>query len=645
MFYIFHSLMRYFQRFNFLLLLLAVCGNTQAANPQGVSARAFKQTFTQSEILERLQVLCDAAKEGERKPNDADLRQVRTQIRAAVDKLRARLARQPAGRETLQLEPLRQSLLRTSDFQPDAITETYQILASPNEFDAEIVGPLFRLLRKYLTLELAVKNEDFSEEYRTFCGGIPAFVETFLSGEYPEYGPALTDAVVWLSDLDECAPLAGRIAAFLNETFGHSNLFVQVSSDFLSHAFQRTIEEPLLVNDRVLDTRVHGSGQVSGQTSIEFCPNEDRAQIKLLLTTQMSTNTVGRNGPIRVSSTGDGSVWGEKTVFLADDLFRTTPARSSTDLAIRTTGIGVEGRCLTPGIVLKIAQNQLPKRKPRYDAESRRIAVSRLNSRLNSEVDQQINQLFARYRKEFREPLLETGLFPTPWKFQTTATELKWSALVAASFQQGAASNPPELPDHSDIAVRVHQTALNNAAQSQWAGRRIEIDEFLSQLQEKYPKLAEQIHRDEEDPLTAITFAEKSPVSLTFKKNLVTIVVHIDRFEQDEQEHPGLDITIKYRVKVEKTGENGMETRNFVFEKAEAPTVFPPGFDPNGGARMGARYFAIRNIVMKRLDQELQDTFVVSPVELEEQWKDKGRLIPQTIAADQGWLAVSFLFQ
>ena len=621
----------------FVFLFFSVCTSANAANSQEV--------LDPPKILQRLQALCDAARQEDRKPNDADLKRVRTQIRSAVEKLRSRLARQPKEREILRLDHLRQSLMQTGDFQSDAITETYQLIASPNEFDAKMTEPLSRLLRKYLTLELAVKNEKFSEEYRAFCEGIPKFVETFLTGESPEYGPALTDAMTWLSDLGDSTPQAGQIAAFLEEVFGHSNLLVQVRSDFLSHAFHRTIKEPLTINDRVLDSWVHGSGHIQGQTSMEFTPNDSRAQIRVLLKTQMSTNTVGRNGPVRVSSTNSGTAWGEKTIFLSEDLFRTTAARSSADITAHNTGIGADGCGLVQRIILNVAKNQVPKRTPQYNAESSRMAANRLSDRLNSEVDSQIAQLFSRYKKELREPLLETGLFQVPWKFRTTHDDLIWSAAVAASSQPGAASSPPELPDHTDLAVRVHQSALNNAAQSQLAGKRVDFEEMKSQIKVKYPRLAERIEWDEEDPLTAITFAKKSPVSFLFKDNLATIIIHIDRFEQAEQDHPGLDITIKYRMQAKIVDENGTSAMKFIFEKAEAPTAFPPGFDPKSGARIAGRNLAIRNIVMKRLDRQLKDTFAVSPMELEEQWKDKGLLIPQTIAADQGWFAASFLFR
>ena len=626
--------MRFKDSFIFILLLFGVCGDVKTVNSQEI--------LTQPEILERLQVLCDAAKEGNQKPSDADLKRVRMQLRSAIEKLRSRLTR--SDWETLSLENLRQTLQRTGS-PSEAITETYQTLASQKNVDAEIIGSFARLLRKYLTLELAVNNENFSEEYRAFCGGLPPFVETFLADDHPEYSPALADAIAWLSDIGDGAPCAGQIAALLEEVFGQPNLLVQVSSDFLAHPFQRTIEEPLVVNDRVLDSWIRGTGQVSGQTSILFLPNKSRAQIRLYLVTQMTSDTIGRNGPIRVSSTNNGSVSGEKMIFLSEDRFQTTPAKSSSDLTSHTTGITVNAGHLMQNILLKVAKNQVPQRKPQYDAESRRMAASRLSRRLNSEVDSQIAQLSARYQEELRTPLLKTGMFATPWKFQTTQTELNWSALVAANAQPAAASSPPEMPDHCDVAIQIHQSALNNATQSQLAAKRIEIDELVSWFKEKYPRLAERIERDEENPLTAITFAEKSPVTFLFKDNLVTITIHIDQFEQGEQEYPGLDITIKYRVKAEAVAENGAATMNFVFEKAEAPTVFPPGFDPNSGARISGRNLAIRNIVMKRLDGQLKDTFTVAPMELEEQWKDKGRLIPQTIAANQGWLAMSLLFQ
>ena len=604
-----------------------------ASSPRKNSTEEEKLLLSPTEILDQLRILCAEPDKTDRQPNEPDLVAVQKQLLVAVNRLR----RLPNLPETLPLEKLRLSLLNTKDFQSETISEVYQILHTQrNEFDNGTFSPFSLLLRKYLTLELAAKNENFVDEYQNLLAGMPDFVEIFLSGDHPEYGPALTDSIDWLTDLGDCVPSAQRLAAFLKSAFGHSNFYFQVSSGFLSHAFHRSIEEELSLNEYVLDTKVRGSGRISGETSITFRPNEKQAEIRLQLTAQMSSNTIGRNGPIRVASTNSGSIWGEKTIFFSEDLFRTTPASARSNLSSRTTGIGADGGDFLQPILLSVAQNQVPKRKPRYDAESRRMAARRLSERLNQEVNPQIAQIFQRYQKELQTPLRESGLFTEGWKFQTTETNLKLTTRVSGSSQPAAMDVPPVFSEPSDVAVRVHQSALNNAAEMTLAGRRIVIEEFVAQLEEKYPKLMQKLKRNEENPITAITFAEKSPVSVLFKDNIISIVVRIDKFEQDEAEHPGQDITVKYRLSA--------QGAKFVFERAEAPTVFPSGYDPNGRVRIAGRNLAIRNIVMKRLDEQLKETYELSPTELQEQWEGKGLLTPQTALAENGWLALSWLF-
>ncbi len=611
------------------------------------------ESLTTEQILEQLREICSSIKETDSKPRDFRLLPLRNRLRKEVDRFDASLTRHSdraeavLWKESLHLDRLRDSLSRPGDFRSDAISETYQILHAPGtEYVEERFVPLNRLLRQYLTLEIASKNETFEKDYIEFCKGIPAFAETFLSGDHPEYAPAYTDTVNWLTDLEETVPSAGRIASLLRGAFRYSNLHIQVSSDFLAHAFQRSIDESFEINDCILDTTVRGRGTAKGETGAKLFPNEHRAEIRLSLTTQMRSETLGFNGPVRVASISNGTVSGEKTIFLSEEVFRTTPARSWANVSSRTTGIGANGGPIVSSLLRKVAADQLSKRKPRYDAEARRVAARRLSGRLNQETDREIERLFARYQKELREPLLKSGLFGERWKFQTTSRELMWTSSVRNGLQPCAANLPPELPADSDVAVRVHQSALNNAAETTLAGRRIVIDEFLHDMKEKYPKIMEKFQRDEEDnPLTAITFAEKSPVTFLFKEGVANLIIHIDKFEQEEQEHPGLDITLKYRMKTETVEENGTTTTKIVFEKVEKPVVFPPGFDPTSGARIAGRNLAIRNLVIRRLDRQLKDSFELTPTELGEQWEGKGRLLPQTGSVEKGWFALSWLFR
>ncbi len=611
------------------------------------------ESLTTEQILEQLNAICSSMKETESKPRDFHLLSLRNRLRKEVDRFDVSLSRHPdradavLWKESLRLDQLRRSLRQSGDFRSDAITETFQVLSVPgSDYVEDRFTPLTRLLRQYLTLEIASKNETFEEDYVAFCKGIPTFAEAFLSGDHPEYAPTYTDTVNWLTDLEEIVPSAGRIANLLKGAFRYSNLHFQVSSDFLAQAFQRSIDESFEINDCILDTTVRGRGTAKGETLAVFFPNENHAEIRLSLTTQMRSDTLGFNGPIRVSSVSGGTVSGEKTIFLSEEVFRTTPARAWANVSSRTTGIGANGGPIVSSILQKVAAKQISKRKPSYDAEARRVAARRLSGRLNQETDREIGQLFARYQKEFREPLLKSGLFVDRWKFQTTSRELKWTSTVRSGSQPCATENPPELPGDSDMAVRVHQSALNNAAQTRLAGRRIVIDEFLHDMKEKYPKIMEKFQRDEEEnPLTAITFAEKSPITFLFKDGIASLIIHIDKFEQEEQEHPGLDITLKYRLKTETVEENGTTTTKIVFEKAETPIVFPPGFDPNSGARIAGRNLAIRNLVIRRLERQLKSRFELSPTELGEQWEGKGLLIPQNGSAENGWFAMSWLFR
>lgn len=621
------------------------------------------------QIVEQLRKLCEQTKDRSQKPQKQDFLNIRNRLYAAVLKLQQRLDSHSNAdaakqwKDDLELDLLRNSLRKSFSStsgedekdEPDTLQiarEAYQEIHDPNKgYHTEMFAPVKNLLRLYLTYEGAVKNENFLDEYVKYCEGIPKFVESYLSNVHPEYAPALSRATLWLSDLGLCMDSAKRISSYLKLVLGRPNLYIQVSPEFLAHAFERSIFEPIDVNECVIDTRMRGSGYVRGNTQMSFQPNDDKAQFLFRFYSQVSTNTSGVKGPAWVSSKNDSSNVSELSVFFTPDGVFASSARSQANLRSQTTGLAVKSPPLFKPLVCTIAQDQVQKRKPRYEAASQKLLEKRLNERFNKEVQDNLANFNQRYKDGFQRPLKNSGFYPRNLTFQTSSQKLLISAVLADESQVCAADTFSAIQEQaivgeSDLTVQVHQSAFNNLINQILSGQQFDEQTFCDMLEKRFPRLAQKVKEyisknDEGDPPLVLTFAEQSPLKLTFVDQTLTIALHIDAFEQEELLYPGLDITIRFQVHVDQS-ETGHS--QIVFKKLET-TAFPPAFDPEGKVRLNTREQIIRNVVLKRLEKRLESSYQLDALELGEQWKDKGKLMPAFAFADQGWLTLSWIFR
>ena len=598
--------------------------------------------LTQEELIEQIKQVCENAKKSISQPGEKQLDSLRWRILETLNVLQQNLAWSNNANlsneaiESLKLSELSKSLVqRTEKLDMEPLTATFIALQDTSrQFDKVVFHPLQNQIRAYFVLYDAVHSESFETNFGEFCNSLPGSVEKYLAGDKPEYGSALAEGVRWMSDLSPYVPSAKIIADRFQGMLARPNFHVVASSRLLAAGFQQGVYENVDVNETIFGTTIRGSGHINGQTTAAFVHNNSLAELRIILDTNMNTNTVGVNGPVRIATASGGTMRSEKPIYITSDSIFTGTASTSAKLSSRTTGLSIDGGRL----VKHIAQKRIQQQRPSSEAEARRRAENRMNSRFNSEVEPKIAELNQRYQQQLRHKLMEAGRFPRIWKLNTTSNELQFTVLVGDKSQPTQPFAPPTQPVGTDLSVRIHQSMPNNALETELGGRRIEEVKFIENLKNQFPELTKDLKRDEDQSPLAITFAKKSPVSFVFSKQTVSVIVHADQFEQDGQLHPGLDITFKFKVRVEKSQEGSV----FVFEEAEPPAVFPPGFDPSGDRKISGREQMIRSIVTKRLEKSMKKSFELKAGELPDQWKGKGILSPEAISSENGWFTIAW---
>ena len=70
--------------------------------------------------------------------------------------------------------------------------------------------------------------------------------------------------------------------------------------------------------------------------------------------------------------------------------------------------------------------------------------------------------------------------------------------------------------------------------------------------------------------------------------------------------------------------------------------VFPPGFTPGSGQRMGARQEVLRKLLEKRFAKVFEPEFLGEGIELPGRWKAAGKLLASQVVCRDGWLSIAW---
>ncbi|MDD3587491.1 MAG: hypothetical protein PHQ75_09940, partial [Thermoguttaceae bacterium] len=494
------------------------------------------------------------------------------------------------------------------------------------------------------------------------------------------------------------------------------NFMFSVSSKLLLPGVARPVSENIDVADTIREAYVTGKGHVEGGLAVSFVPNDQMAELGLLLSTQINTKTVATQSGVYVYSTSTGSVKAKKSVFINKEIL-TGQASASGTMASQITGIDSGRR----NIGQNIAEQRVMEEKPYSEMESTRKMEYRIASRLDEEVDTQVSSLNASLRKRVISKLEQQKYFPRAIVSRTTAERLYWSALVANDVQFGLPSSSKGVKDGAmkgDLSILLHESCPNNAAFFALAGRRVsdkEVTQSLSDFFAREPsgetqaaeaasvkenKAADQSEtststadkdkdkdkasassgkdriigkfvgsrhkknkpdtksdsksdtkpetkakaaakKTTEDTPLWLSFTGDLPVVATFDKNQIRFSMRIDQFEKDNRTYPGLDVDIVYEI-----AKNG----TFVFRR-KVIDVFPAGIER--GQVIPARFQAIRSMILKRLEEQLEKEIKVQEIATTKLGNNsskgsmirKGLLVPQAVTAQGGWLQVEYEFR
>ncbi len=593
-------------------------------------------------FLSKLTELCDQAKADVQNPGDKELELGKARLLKATNELLRTIDKDP-NRESAELWKERLDLVALQAALADDKPLDYPFLEKAwKKFNADeeginwaVFGTVRSGLQSYLVLQTAVASKSFDKNLPLVCVNLVQSVEKYLKTADVQDATAVSDVLGWLDAFAPYRSNLNEIVQLVRKQFSGVNVQIQAALPFIAAGFRESFDEEFEIVENMSGTMVRGTGNVSGSSNAALVPRNDLVELKLLVNAEMVSKTTASHPPVTLNNLTSGTLYGTKSILFSPERIWTTPAGTRADLNSTITGMRING-CR---IIQCIAKQQVAERRPAAEAEARRRAEQRLSERIDRQVDETLAELSGNYQEKFRKPLLEIGFFPRLWKYLTTEEFVNVATIFANASQTTTSVPPPNQDLQADLIVRIHQSALNNAASVFLGGRTFYEDQLVERFKDQSNDLPKLLQRKEGDVAINPTFALNNPVSVSFVDNKIKAVFRIADFNlEQKQVKQQSDITFLFGVKIDKQkGADGKERTVVVFEQLEKPKATAPG-----KTSISATEMPVQRRVMTRLEESVQKKIELQPRELKGRWEGAGKIVPVFASTENGWLTLAW---
>jgi hypothetical protein len=345
------------------------------------------------------------------------------------------------------------------------------------------------------------------------------------------------------------------------------------------------------------------------------------------------TKTLGVNGPARIHSSGTTKLNGHQVLYIDADGVHANPSTSNATTAIRTTGIGATKGGIRGCIVERVATKRVAQAKPGAERSTSRKAETTLNKRLADRVNEFVAEANQRYWNQIRQPLTEKGQFPEAFLIRTTPSELLVTGVAAGPSQLGASSTPPELTGEPGMAIRLHETAVNNFAQGVLAGETLHSERVRDEMAEILGELPERFQDEEGKAPWSITFADEKPLEVAFADDGFTITIRGKQYTSDERTYRAMNVTAAYKIESSADGLKAVRQGDL--------QIFPPGFVP-GERRFSVPEQTLRSILERRFNKLFTPEMGGEAMQPPGRFKSLGPLQMTNFATHGGWITLGW---
>jgi hypothetical protein len=561
--------------------------------------------------------------------SDTEVADAKTQLEAASKKLDRYLisigTKGTPWREYLRWNDLKAQLEAKS---PDAeLLKAIQqrFAADQNGLEMPVFADVGAALESYVNV-LAARADDVQSQYASHLKDLSEKIKQYEDAKLQsdEIAGAVGSDLGWLENMRQATALVRAI----RNHYSSPNLFVEMSDRLFAIGVKQDVDETGPITDNILGTAISGTGHTVGHVDVKFVPNDQKAMFDTQLTGTTHTRTVGYNGPATISSEGTTQISGAKRIVIDANGFATYPATAAATTRTRITGVSAGG-----AMAQRVANDRVAESKPQAEQIAGSHAAARVRQRLDAQAAKQLGKSHADYLQKFRNPLVRLGEFPSLCNFSTTETSLFIKALQADRYQIAAPGEPPSLAATHDLAMRVHESAVNNLAAALLGGLTLKEKELQDKVIEWRGKLPEQLKSDADKDPWSITFAKSRPVTVKFTDEGVQIIIRGQRYTSGERDFRAMNVTADYKIKP--------SGASFKMVRDAELHIVPPNFA--AGKTLSGPQVALKTLLQKKFGKLFEPEVKLETLTLSGRWEEAGPLDLKQLQSSGGWLVMAWL--
>jgi hypothetical protein len=566
----------------------------------------------------------------------AGLARVRA-VAAALDQRFATAGPSAEGWRTYLDWPALQAELQKAKPDQAVLNDVYKKLAAGYEgLELKWFADLRNVLGNYLFVASSAGNPDLEAAVKEHMTNLSNELKSL--GDHPttEKMRTIADNILWLQ-------MARQDEAEVNQAradFDGPNFQVRIGKPLLDLGVGGPVDEVAPIDDVILGTVVHGTGHTMGQTSaaLDADPNTAArfATFDAMLTAMNYSNNVGRNGPVCIYTTGQTCLAACKRFWIDAAGIHVYPAAANAQACTTINNIvSIKGRQLVENIAWKRAGKQ----KGQAEAIASQHAAAKLQQRVDAQANPPVQNANERYQAKVVKPLDERRAFPQ-LRFATLPDALEINARFGLDDQLAAPvrGGPPALTQPADLSACVHESAINNLAETVLAGVRLNDDMVQRLAMDLTGSVPDKLKPENNaEPFTIVFPPERipgvTPVTVSFADGGFSVTLRGAEFYQGDRQQPGMFITANY--KFTKTPDGYKAVRQGDLE------IY--GFGQKPGTKRAARQQGIYTALQTKFGKLFEPEIKFQGIKFAQgRLASAGQFVPQEIIAQNGWLVIGY---
>ena len=418
---------------------------------------------------------------------------------------------------------------------------------------------------------------------------------------------------------------AGQVPGLVSDVrshFGQPNLMARVSNSFIVRNTEQTIDDQREVSEEILGSQQTGEAHTLGTVTLNTVTNPDQAELKAVLEATTTAQNIGRRpignlGTIVIHSDSESQATASKSILIDDGHLSSTAARA------RATTRTKINKVSAPRFISKFATRQVHRKKGKAESIASQRVARRLEDQFDERVSESVGQANDNVTKEVRYPLIRLDAYPEAMNFSTTEEDLNLEVVQAGQFQVGTT-------DESDAALVVHQSAINNLAESILGGKTI-TDRMAAELLEvaNQGDLPEEFSVDRTNPWS-ITLAKYQPVTVELGDSKITVNIRGNRFRRGGSSVNDM-IQVSATYQIEKTSKGVKLSR-----EGDVELTYP------GKEQLTVEQTAVKSFLLVKFNYLFKDSAETTGVQFPGRFEDKAPMELAVFEMSSGWLSLAW---